>query len=242
MSGAHYFASDVHLRPDAPERDRRFLAFVRQLTADDSLTLVGDICDFWMGSRLSTRDLNRCPSLAALAEFRRAGGDLAVMAGNHDLWLLDYYERELGATILHEPYDLEVEGIKLRLVHGHLLGARRAWKAFLESRAFFRLFGWTPGFLARPLDRILAWKNLRGLLADEERHLKVYRDYARSLAGDRDLVLVGHVHRPVDEPFPVPRLVVLGGWQRGTSYLRIDAAGATFHVVPQPTSPPLEPA
>jgi UDP-2,3-diacylglucosamine hydrolase len=120
------------------------------------------------------------------------------------------------------------------MVHGHLLGARRLWKAGMESRAFFRAFGRLPGPLARPLDHILIWKNERGLLADEERHLRVYRTYAASCRDVADLVVIGHVHRPVDEAHDGPRLIVLGGWQNRSSYLKIDEAGASFHIVPDP--------
>ena len=226
----HYFASDVHLRNDRPDRDRRFRAWLNRLTRDDSLVIVGDLCDFWMGSRRATTIRFDSESLRALAEFRRQGGSLAIMAGNHDEWLCPFYEAELGATIIAEPHDMTLHGIRLRIVHGHLLGARRAWKAWMESRAFFEAFAYVPGPFARALDQILAWRNQRGLDADEERHLRVYREYAAQLRGSADIVVFGHVHRPVDLAHANPRLIVLGGWQRRTSYLKIDASGATFHV------------
>ena len=81
LTVAHYFASDVHLRDDHPERDDRFRSWVGGLTAADSLVIVGDLCDFWMGARVPERRLASCPSLRALAEFRRRGGSLAIMAG-----------------------------------------------------------------------------------------------------------------------------------------------------------------
>jgi UDP-2,3-diacylglucosamine hydrolase len=230
---AYYLASDVHLREDHPDRDRRFRRWLAERTADDVLILLGDLCDFWMGARTSWRRLAEYPSLRALAEFRRRGGRLAIMAGNHDRWLCPFYERALGAEILVEPADRVIHGIRVRMVHGHLLGARRLWKAGMESRAFFRAFGLLPGLVATPLDRVLSWKNDRGLRDDEERHLRVYRRYAASCRDATDLLVIGHVHRPVDEPAEGPRLVVLGGWQHRSSYLRIDEAGARFHVVPE---------
>jgi UDP-2,3-diacylglucosamine hydrolase len=228
---AHYFASDVHLRPDHADRDRRFHAWVQRLTPADELVIVGDLCDFWMGARQGEEQLAAYPSLRALAEFRRQGGSLSIMPGNHDTWLGAFYARKLGARILTEPCDLTIHGIRLRLVHGHRLGARRLWKAGMESRAFFRVFGLLPGPIARALDQALAWRNQRGLLADEERHLRMYRAYAAACRDSADLVIVGHVHRPVDEPQSTPRLVVLGGWQRHPHYLRIDENGAGFHAV-----------
>jgi UDP-2,3-diacylglucosamine hydrolase len=230
---AHYLASDVHLRFDRPDRDRRFRAWVDRLSQDDALVIVGDLCDFWMGSRADRyrNDLRRCESLQALASFRRRGGGLAIMAGNHDEWLCPFYESDLGAQILPEPYDLMTHGLRLRLVHGHRLGAGRPWKAWMESRAFFQGFGYVPEPIARRLDRILAWRNERDLQADEERHLQVYRAYAAACRDTADLVVIGHVHRPVDEAQAMPRLIVLGGWQHPrSSYLRIDATGASFHI------------
>src|SRR5262249_12684082 len=140
-----------------------------------------------------------CPSLGALAEFRRQGGSLAILPGNHDAWLCSFYTRELGAGILTEPYDLTIHGLRVRLVHGHLLDARQFWKAWMESHAFFRLFGLLPGPIASGLDQLLTWKNQRGLLADEERHLRLFRTYAGACRDSVDLFVVGHVHRAVDE-------------------------------------------
>jgi UDP-2,3-diacylglucosamine hydrolase len=231
MTMSHYFVSDVHLREDHPERDDRLRRFLRGLTPDDRLVIVGDLCDFWMGARSSARRLAWYPSLRALADFHDRGGSLEILPGNHDNWLCPFYQSALGAKLLEEPSDIRAGGLRVRLVHGHRLGARRLWKAAMESRAFFRGFGILPGHVARPLDRVLTWKNERGLLADEERHLAVYRDYAASCRDEADLVVIGHVHRPVDEAGDRPRLVVLGGWQHRSSYLRLDEAGATFHVL-----------
>jgi UDP-2,3-diacylglucosamine hydrolase len=227
---AHYFASDVHLRFDQPDRDRRFRTWLGGLNRDDTLVIAGDLCDFWMGARCRENELMQSKSLQALAEFRRQGATLLVMPGNHDAWLCPFYERELGAQIIEEPIDFVIHGLRLRLVHGHRLGARRAWKAWMESRAFFKAFGRVPDPLATMLDRVLTWNNERELSADEERHLVVYRQYAAACRGAADLVAIGHVHRAVDEAQTNPRLIVLGGWQHRSSYLRIDASGASFCV------------
>jgi UDP-2,3-diacylglucosamine hydrolase len=227
---AHYFASDVHLRFDCPERDRRFSDWLCRLTRDDQLVIGGDLCDFWMGARRNEKDLLDSESLRALAEFRNQGGSLAIMAGNHDTWLCPLYERRLGAEIIAEPYDLCVHGRRIRLVHGHLLGARRRWKSWMESRAFFEGFGHVPGPIARALDRTLQFSNQRRLESDEDRHLRVYHEYAAALRGSVEIVIVGHVHRPVDDRDTDPRLIVLGGWFQRASYLKIDETGATFHI------------
>lgn len=234
-----YFLSDVHLRDDRPERGRRLVRFLQRIKpGEDRLIIAGDLCDFWMGSRKSSEELARDEALSHLAEYREAGGSLSILPGNHDRWLVPFYETSLRATILTDPYEMESYGLKIHIVHGHLLGARRLWKAAMESREFFQLFGAMPTSTAKPLDNLLESRNRRGLEEDERRHLAVYRTYADSQKGV-DLAVFGHVHRALDDAGS-PRMIVLGGWQARSSYLKIDAAGAGFHVessdVDEPTS------
>jgi UDP-2,3-diacylglucosamine hydrolase len=173
-------------------------------------------------------DLARDQALLGLAEFRQGGGSLSILPGNHDRWLVSFYEASLGASILAEPVEVETYGLKIHIVHGHLLGARRLWKAAMESREFFRAFGAIPDPAAKSLDLILEARNRRGLADDEQRHLAVFRGYADRLEGV-DLAVFGHVHRAVDQPGS-PRMIVLGGWQKRISFLKVDDSGADFHV------------
>ncbi|WP_165225804.1 UDP-2,3-diacylglucosamine diphosphatase [Aquisphaera insulae] len=234
---AYYFASDIHLRPDHPDRAGRFASWLRSLDRNDVLWIVGDLCDFWMSTRYAESEIVRDEGFVALADFRARGGSLFIMPGNHDLWMGPFYESTLGATMVAEPHEMTIHGHRIHMVHGHLLGARKKWKALMETRQFFRAFGKVPGPLAGLLDRVLDRKNRNDLLKDEGRHLAVFRRYADAQRDRADLVILGHVHRAVDDSDGVPRMVILGGWQRRSSYLRIDAEGATFHVLPPVAEP-----
>lgn len=200
-----------------------------RLGAGDTIWAGGDLCDFWCATRQTEAQTEQCPGLRALIAFRARGGILNIIPGNHDLWLGPFYERFLGASFLLEPVDVEAHGLRIRLVHGHLLGARQRWKAVMESRAFFQAFARLPATVARPLDRLLEQTNDQGRLRSEERHLDVFRRYARGQEGNRDLVVIGHVHRQVDEMTGGARLLVLGGWHVRTNFLKIDESGATLH-------------
>ncbi len=216
-----YFASDVHLRLDRPDRGRRFARFVDALAPHDPLTIVGDLCDFWFAARQRHLDPNVCDGMRALAAYRARGGELTILLGNHDTWLGPFYARVLGARLVAEPWELEVSGLRLHLVHGHNLGARSAWKAGMESRAFLAGFSAIPATLAGLLDRALDRKNAGHRSQDEERHLHRYRAYAETLRPAPDLVVFGHVHSLVDEPGP-PRLMILGSWHLGGSFLVVE--------------------
>lgn len=229
---AAYFASDVHLRLDRPERGRRLARFVDSLLVDDSLTIVGDLCDFWFASRQCDGDPMDCEGLRALRRYRARGGSLTILVGNHDTWLGQFYEQALGARVVDEPLDVEADGLRLRLVHGHRLGTGPSWKGWLESRPFLNVFRLLPEFPARWLDRALAWKNELGRGKRDEHHLAGFRRFAASQAPDFDLVVLGHVHRTIDETGTQPRMIVLGGWHEQCSYLKVDHTGAFLIVQP----------
>jgi UDP-2,3-diacylglucosamine hydrolase len=229
-----YFASDMHLRLDRPDRGRRLARWVDGLDPVDVLYLVGDVCDFWLATRQLPRPGQplRCEGLEALARFTARGGSLTILPGNHDRWLGPFYERTLGARFLQEPRTVEAHGLRLYVVHGHHAGGRQGWKTGMETRAFFRAFEALPAPLVHRLDGLLERSNDRDREADEARLLGYYRRHAAAAASDYDLAVFGHVHTPFDDPAVTPRLVILGGWHGGTSYLRVDDRGAALVVEP----------
>lgn len=229
-----YILSDVHLRYDRPERGERLARVVHQMDANDRLVIVGDLCDFWLASRQQHLDPKSCPGLRALADLRDRGGSITILAGNHDAWLGEFYQRVLGATWVEDHLDLESHRLHLFLAHGHRLGSRNLWKAAMESRAFLAAFGMIPRPLARLLEARLDRSNEAHRIAADARHIAFYRRRADAMAPSIDLAVFGHIHRPTDDVLGHPRLIVLGGWHHRASYLRIDEAGAAFVVEPDP--------
>lgn len=228
-----YFASDMHLRLDRPDRGRRLARWVDRLASDDVLYLVGDVCDFWFASRQRHADPLASEGLRSLANFRGRGGAINLLLGNHDHWLGPFYEQVIGARILPEPWTVEAGGLRLFLVHGHRAGGRRVWKAWMESRAFLTAFEHLPDAVAIRLDRLLDQSNGRSRSRDEARHIEVFRQQLPQVPPGIDIAVFGHVHVSIDEVRGiVPRLVVLGGWHDRASYLRVDDRGATLLVEP----------
>ena len=228
---ADYFLSDVHLRLDQPDRGARLAALVDRLGPDDSLTIVGDLCDFWFAARQRKADPMTCTGLRALARFRERGGAITILAGNHDAWLGPFYERTLGAEFVPDRIERDLGGERALIVHGHRLGARTPWKIALESRAFLAGFRRLPAPLADALGARLERTNAENHDAFERRGLEAYRKYVRGVGDRYDLVILGHVHRPLDDPTTRPRLVVLGGWQSRSAYLVFEDGETARHVV-----------
>lgn len=228
----------MHLRLDKPERGRRFARFVEGLGSDDPLYLVGDICDFWYVARQHRGGPFQCEGLRALGEFRERGGALTILTGNHDQWMGAFYEDVLGARMVAEPYVVEAHGLRISLEHGHRTGGTQPWKAWMESRAFLAAFERLPGDVAASLEHMLERSNAKKRDADEARMVEVFRSHLGSVKGDVDVAVFGHVHTPLDDSAGRPRMVILGGWHAGSSFLRVDEEGATLVVGPVGSATP----
>jgi UDP-2,3-diacylglucosamine hydrolase len=227
-----YFASDMHLRLDRPDRGQRLARWVDTLGPEDPLYLVGDVCDFWYAARQRVLDPPPCDGLRALARYTARGGTLTVLPGNHDNWLGPFYERALGARFVPGPLTVEAHGLRLYLVHGHRVGGRQVWKAGMESHAFLTAFGRLPGPVAGGLDRLLDRSNGLTRAREEARMLAIFRRHLAEAAPEADVAVFGHVHTPLDDPASDPRLVILGGWHHGSSFLRVDESGAALVIEP----------
>ena len=115
----------------------------------------------------------------------------------------------------------------------------------MESRAFFEAFAHVPGPIARALDQVLAWRNQRGLArrrrappACLSRVCGAHAE-ARPTSSSSAMSTARSMTRERN-----PRLIVLGGWQRRSSYLEdrrergdLSRRARPRHEIPQDDSP-----
>jgi UDP-2,3-diacylglucosamine hydrolase len=119
-----YFASDFHLgAPDLAAshiREKQIVKWLDQIKTDaQTIFLVGDLFDFWHEYRtVVPRGYVRL--LGKLAELNDSGIDVVVFTGNHDMWMSDYFEVELGIKVIREPVELVVRqelGVRNEKIH-----------------------------------------------------------------------------------------------------------------------------
>lgn len=136
-TGGYYFLSDTHLGADDPggARERAFADYLGSIPADvKGVFLLGDIFDFWVDYRdvVPRGHVRVLAALAALA----ARTEVWFFRGNHDWWVTDYFEKELGVHIVQEPYRvMDLGGRKVCMGHGDTLGCRDA-----KSRLILHVF------------------------------------------------------------------------------------------------------
>ncbi|MBL7866014.1 MAG: UDP-2,3-diacylglucosamine diphosphatase [Cyclobacteriaceae bacterium] len=121
-----YFASDFHLGAPNPEasagREKKVVAWLESIRHDaHAIYLLGDIFDFWFEYRHAIpKGFIRLQG--KLAELRDAGIHISFFTGNHDMWMFDYFPKELGIPIHREPVELQVGTHRLLIGHGDGLG------------------------------------------------------------------------------------------------------------------------
>lgn len=249
---ATYFCSDQHLTLRYPERGERFARFLGILEpVRDQLVIAGDLCDFWFVAREShNADIMAEPGMAALARFIGDGGQVKILAGNHDQHLEWFYRQHLGLSFLPETWDVKLEGRKLHLAHGHLLGGRSRWKGCMEGKAFLAGFQRVPSVVADNLAARLKKYNSRNRKVDNLRHYMVFERYVKGLnQNSAELVILGHVHQTIFQEIPIQesghaqspssrQLAVLGHWFHQASWLKMESGQAEFYIWQDGSSEP----
>lgn len=121
-----FFASDFHLGVPAGEqskaREQRVIDWLTSIedTAQE-IYLVGDIFDFWFEYKHAIpKGFVRFQG--KIAELVDKGIKIYFFTGNHDMWMFDYFEKELGVTIIRQPIERSWNNQSFLIGHGDGLG------------------------------------------------------------------------------------------------------------------------
>ena len=121
-----YFCSDNHLgspnRNLSLEREKIFITWLDQIKADaQAIFFLGDLFDFWFEyKKVVPKGFTRL--FGKLAELSDSGIDLFFFVGNHDCWIGNYFEDELGINVFHKKVDLNIDNYNILIGHGDGLG------------------------------------------------------------------------------------------------------------------------
>lgn len=241
--GKYYFVSDVHLGAafcDRKALEARFVSFLDRVRHEgaEAVYLLGDIFDFWYEYRyVIPRGHTR--ALGALARLCDSGVKVYFFKGNHDVWVYDYFEKELGMKVLEQPYVAEIGGLRFCLGHGDGLG---------RTDTMFRLIRWA--FHNRFLQVLFsalhprwafglgyAWASHSRKMKNDPEKSSVYvfrgkdeplyhysdtfgRQYREIHGGQGiDYYIYGHYHTPGEIDIPSGgRMLILGCWVDGGEY------------------------
>ena len=228
-----YLLSDFHLGAPDPasslQREKKIVQFLEEIKTDaEQIFIVGDMFDFWFEYK------NVVPKgyvriLGKLAELTDAGILVHFFVGNHDMWMKDYFQKELNIPVYFEPATFEFNGKKFLIGHGDGLGPGDNGYKFLKK--FFRnnicqwLFGILPPAIGMGLanyssrkSREASGDHLEQFIGEEKEWLIVYCKEIL-IKEHFDYFIFGHRHLPIDFSLPgKSRYINLGDWINYNSY------------------------
>lgn len=146
-----FFASDFHLGSPTDsisrERERRIVTWLDSIKdSAHSIYLVGDIFDFWYEyKRAIPKGFVRFQ--AKIAEITDSGTPVYFFTGNHDMWMFDYFEKELGVKIFRKEIELTVAKHTFLIGHGDGLGPKDHLYKFFKMFFASKICQWTFGRL-----------------------------------------------------------------------------------------------
>lgn len=223
-----YFCSDQHFgAPNPKESKKREEVFVRWLddvkTDAQVLFLMGDLFDFWHEwNHVIPKGYVRV--LGKLAELKDSGIDLYFFVGNHDLWMKNYFEEELGCPVFFEKQFFEINDKSFLLAHGDGLGPgdkgyKRMKKLFTNPLAQWG-FKWIHPDLSMKLALYLSQKNKmisgeedKEFLGEDKEFLILYSK-EKLKSQHIDYFVYGHRHLPMvlDLNEGQSKYINLGDW------------------------------
>lgn len=232
-----YFASDQHLgAPNEEEsrvREKRFVKWLDEIKTDcQVLFLLGDLFDFWFEyKQVVPKGFVR--ALGKLAELVDSGIKIYFFTGNHDLWMRDYLEKEIGMTVYFDYQTFQINQSQFLIGHGDGLGPgdkgyKRMKKLFTNKVAQFFFYLLHPdfavwlGITTSRKNKIISGDADVKFLGEENEWLAQYAK--RKLETEHfDYFVFGHRHLPMEIQVSEKSLYVnLGDWVSHFTYAVFD--------------------
>ena len=197
---ATYFISDLHLERIESPITNIFTAFLDDLNQNDSLYILGDLFESWIGDDNVT-ELSQYISDRLLMLSER-DISVAIMHGNRDFLIGEDFCKASSIKLINDPCIIEIDTKKVMLTHGdELCTDDSEYQAF---RSVVRNPLWQKDFLNFPISKR---EKIAGEAKDASNDSKenkameimdVNTDAVLKAFNDHDIEIMihGHTHRP----------------------------------------------
>jgi UDP-2,3-diacylglucosamine hydrolase len=238
------------------EREDKVIRWLESIRNEAQVIfLVGDIFDFWFEYKTAIpKGFVRFQG--KIAELTDAGIEIIFFTGNHDMWMFDYFETELGVKIYRNPQDLQInyapllpkEGLgvvtNILIGHGDGLGAGDYTYKFLKkifSNKFFQFI-----FKIVHPDIGIGIASLWSRKSRSQNDNKTSNNDKQFLGEDEwlwqyckeievtkhyDFYVFGHRHLPLDLPvLETSRYINLGEWLNYATFAVFDGEKLSLEI------------
>ena len=238
-----YFASDFHLGVPTPElslaREKKICRWLDSIKNDaGEIFLVGDLFDFWFEYKY-TIPKGTVRLLGKIAELTDAGIPVHFFVGNHDLWMKDYFIKELNVSVHHQPITRTFQGKVFLIGHGDGLGPGDKGYKLLRRIFASKVCQWLYSRLHPNLAFYIAKRSSKRrkistgdkdelFLGAENEWLYLYsKDYLKN--HKIDFFIFGHRHLPMDLDIEgKARYINLGEWIKYDTYAVFDGTNMSL--------------
>ena len=232
-----FFLSDFHLgAPNAESslvREKKILQFLTSIEDEaGEIFVLGDMFDFWFEYKyVVPKGFVRL--LGKLALMSDAGIKIHFFVGNHDMWMKDYFQKEMNIDVYFEPKEFLLNGKKFLIGHGDGLGPGDKGYKFIKK--IFRhpvsqwLFGMMPPVIGIGLANYFSRKSRAQTGTTNEVYLGEDKEWLVTYCKDvvqkehYEYFVFGHRHLPLDISLKEnSRYINLGDWIQYFSYAIFD--------------------
>ncbi|MFY0639573.1 MAG: UDP-2,3-diacylglucosamine diphosphatase [Bermanella sp.] len=225
-----WFISDLHLAPEETRITAGFLDFMLEPQAGDSLYILGDFFNYWIGDDVKHPYIQQIQQVLKATKDR--GVDLYFMHGNRDFLIGDAFCKASGMTLLNDPTVITLNGEPVVLMHGDSLCTRD--EAYMAFRKMARDPQWQQQFLSQSIEERIAFAQKA---RDESQSSNSMKDESimdvTPTEVDIELtklnskrMIHGHTHRPAIHNWQFNgnelERIVLGDWYEKGWYLKVE--------------------
>lgn len=238
-----YFLSDFHLgAPDYEQslhREKKIVQFLNTVCHDAGAIIIGgDVFDFWFEYKtVVPKYFVRL--LGTLAAITDSGIPVLLFAGNHDMWMRGYFEKELNIPVYFQPQEFTWSNKKFFIGHGDGLGPGDHGYKFLKKifrnpfcQWMFSILppAWGMGlanYFSRSSRRKTGSADAVFLGEDKEWLIQFCKNYLQS--NQVDYFIFGHRHLPLDIRLnESARYINMGDWIQHFTYAVFDGSGLSL--------------
>lgn len=240
MRSKLFFASDFHLgagtHAESSAREKKIVEWLESIGPDAlEVFLVGDVFDFWFEYRKAIpKGYTRL--FGSIARLSDAGVQFHFFTGNHDLWVRNYFEEELGMKIYHRPEIFERFGKKYFVGHGDGLGPAdytyKVMKAILTNPVCQWLFARIHPNTGLTLMRMASkgsreFSKTEAITEMDKEWLVAFCEAYIDKKAAPDYFIFGHRHLPIEHRLSNGKSVYynLGEWWNSCTYLEVSPKG-----------------
>jgi UDP-2,3-diacylglucosamine hydrolase len=214
-------------------REKKIIQFLDEIKHHAlEIFVLGDLFDFWFEyKKVVPKGFVRI--LGKLAELTDMGIPVYFFVGNHDMWMKDYFQKELNIPVFFEPKAFDMLGKQFLIGHGDGLGPGDHGYKFIKK--IFRnkisqfLFGILPPVIGIGLANYFSRKsraktgNNDQIFEGEDKEWLVI--YCKETLNKQayDYFIFGHRHLPLDIKLSdESRYINLGDWITYFTYAEFD--------------------